>query len=471
MFETSKTGSLFTSAFQVCEGKRKRLTKSWGPHFYDRCLPLIHEADFRPLYSANGCPCKSVRLVVAVLILQALYDLTDEETQDRVDFDLSWHLALGLDPCAEGDYVSQRTLQYFRAHLLTHDLIRQFFATITDQVIATFGIRTDKQRIDSTHILSNFAHLTRLGLFCETLRVFLRTLRQAHPDKYAQLPRSLCARYHTADGEASHYDDARSSETRRRLGVCARDAYRLCTQFADGVSPALATAYHLLTRLIVEQCDLVEQPQPAESGDGDGDLPAVPITLKAASTLASSVMQTPHDEDVTYSGHKGQGYDALIVETYHAENPFQVITYGSLEPACGSDAERVLPTIAALEARGLCPEEFLADTSFGSSENYVACARRGIELIAPTPGKASATPVSASAYLVDAQHFDLDLIGGAPTVCPRGHTALATHRADLQGKSPVAIIHMERRTCAQCPLASHCVRVPHHDGTDLIIIE
>src|ERR1017187_5285005 len=146
MYRASTTGSLFTSAFQVCASKLRRLQHSWGVHFYAHCYPLIREADFRALYSRdNGAPCKSVRLVVAALILQAYFDLTDEETQEQIDFNLCWHAALGLDPTADQDYVSQRTLQYFRAHLLTHALIRQFFADITNQIITAFGISTAKQ--------------------------------------------------------------------------------------------------------------------------------------------------------------------------------------------------------------------------------------------------------------------------------------------------------------------------------------
>lgn len=469
MFHTSKTGSLFTSAFQICDSKSHRLSKSWGRHFYDRCYPLICEEDFRPLYRDNGAPCKSVRLVVAALILQAFFDYTDDETQHHIDFDLCWHLALGLDPCVDEDYVSQRTLQYFRAHLLTQDLIRRVFAEITEKIINVFGINTDKQRMDSTHILSNFAHLSRLRLFCETLRVFLRQLRQVSPTVYAQLPPSLRQRYHTAEGDASHYDDARGSDARRRLGVCARDAYRLCLQCTDGVVPELAESYVWLSRLIAEQCDLVDTPQTAEPGDADAELPAVPIQLKAAHAIDASVMQTPHDADVTYSGHKGQGYDALIVETYDEANPFQVITHGSLEPACQSDAERVLPTLAALDARGRLPEELLADTTFGSSENYVACARHGSELVAPTTGKASPPAMDASCIIEDSD-FAIDVLGRAPTVCPHGITALSTTVAESR-QGPVALIRMARAECARCPLAVKCARVPREAGVELIIVD
>ena len=231
----------------------------------------------------------------------------------------------------------------------------------------------------------------------------------------------------------------------------------------------MASAYHLLSRLIDEQCDLVETPQLAENSDGDTDLPAVPITLKAAKSIASSVMHTPHDADVTYSGHKGQGYDALITETSHEENPFQVFTHGSLEPACESDADRVLPTLEALEARALLPDDLLGDTTFGSSENYVACARKGIELTAPTPGKASATPEETSTCIED-QHFAIDLIGGLATGCPQGITALSTTITEST-TVPVAMIRMSRGVCAQCPLSARCARVPCDDGTEIMIMD
>ena len=103
----------------------------------------------------------------------------------------------------------------------------------SDRIIQALGIRTGKQRLDSTHIMSNIATLTRLGLFCETMRLFLRTLRREHPELVALwFRRASCGRYLKEEDEATHYEathyeDARSGEGRRRLSVCARDLYRL----------------------------------------------------------------------------------------------------------------------------------------------------------------------------------------------------------------------------------------------------
>ena len=48
-------------------------------------------------------------------------------------------------------------------------------------MIEALGLRTGKQRVFSTHIMSNIAVLTRLGLFCETIRVFLLAVSREHP--------------------------------------------------------------------------------------------------------------------------------------------------------------------------------------------------------------------------------------------------------------------------------------------------
>ena len=59
---------------------------------------------------------------------------------------------------------------------------RVLFEEMTGKIIEALGVKTDRQRLDSTHIVSNVAQLTRLGLFCAAraaARVFLRELGKA----------------------------------------------------------------------------------------------------------------------------------------------------------------------------------------------------------------------------------------------------------------------------------------------------
>lgn len=463
---------MWDSEFQLSAKKRGRLERTWAQTFRERCLPLIDEEIFRPLYCEdNGAPCKSIRLVVAVALLRDLFDLTYEETQYRVDFDLGWHLALGLDPCEDDDYVSQRTLQYFEAKLGEHRLARVLFVDLRDKLRGGLGVQVGQQRVDTMHLLSNFAHLSRLGVFCETHRVLLKALAREAAALLATLPGSLRRRYLREDGADSSYDDARASDSRRRLGVAARDAYRLREALRGVALPEdTAAAYAILERLVDEHCMIVETPQASAEGDGDADLPPVPVMAKEAKQLTGDVLQTPHDPGVTYSGHKGQGYEALIAETCDPENAVQLITHISLERSCESDADRVLPTVDALAEHGLAPETLLADTAFGSAANYEACALRGIELIAPTPGAPTGT-VTAPPSPAETDGFTLQLFPhDLPSCCPAGVEAEATVLRDTSA-GPVAVLLMPGDVCAGCARPPHCPRVCRADGRSVALLE
>ena len=466
---------MWESAFQMSDRKRRRLEKTWATAFRERCLPLIDEERFRALYCAdNGAPCKSVRLVVAVTILRHLFDLTHEETQYHVDFDLRWHLALGLDPCDDDDYVSERTLRYFEAKLVEHDVVGVLFTDLTDQLLARLGVKTGQQRLDTTHLLSNVARLSRLGLFCETHRVLLKALRREDASLLERLPRSLCRRYLREDGTDSSYDDARASDSRRRLAVAARDAYRLREALRGVALPKdAADAYAILTRLVDEHCEIVNDPQAAAEGDADADLAPVPVMVKNAKQLTGNVLQTPHDPDVTYSGHKGQGYEALLAETCDPDNPVQLITHVSLERSCGSDADRVLPTVEALTARAMAPETLLADTTFGSQANYAACAVQGIELIAPLPGAGEATPAGEETgeETVEAAGFMVQCFpGDEPSLCPAGIEAEATVIRQATA-GPVALLRMPAGACDGCARRAWCPLVTTADGQTVALLE
>ena len=148
-----------------------------------------------------------------------MFNLTDQEALEQLEFNLLWHHALGLD--MDETHLPQKTLHNFRVRLMRHDGGRLAFEETTDRMIQALGIGTGRQRLDSTHIMSNIATLTRLGLFCETMRLFLRAVGQEHPELRRVVPEGLAGRYLKEEEQATHYEDAPSAEGRRRLAVCA----------------------------------------------------------------------------------------------------------------------------------------------------------------------------------------------------------------------------------------------------------
>ena len=303
--------SLWQSQFLVTPKKAKRLEGSWAEVFRNEALPLIDEELFAPMYCAdNGRPNRAVQTVLGVHLLKEMFNLTDGEALEQLEFNLLWRHALRLD--IEETHLPQKTLHNFRVRLMQHDGGRLAFQETTDRIIQALGIRTGKQRLDSTHIMSNIATLNRLGLFCETMRLFLRALRWEHPELRPVVPEGLLGRYLKEEDEATHYEDAHTGEGRRRLSVCARDLYRLVDRFR-GTTAAQLEEYRLLERLLREQCH-VGKHRDGRPGDDDDDAGEckVPVALKDPQQVSADSLQSPHDPDVTYSGHKGKGYEVQV---------------------------------------------------------------------------------------------------------------------------------------------------------------
>ena len=142
--------SLWQSQFLVTPKKAKRLEGSWAEVFRNEALPLIDEERFAPMYCAdNGRPNRAVQTVLGVHLLKEMFNLTDGEALEQLEFNLLWHHALRLD--IEETHLPQKTLHNFRVRLM--------------------------------------------GLFCETMRLFLRALRWEHPELRPGVPEGLLGRY------------------------------------------------------------------------------------------------------------------------------------------------------------------------------------------------------------------------------------------------------------------------------------
>ena len=158
------------------------------------------------------------------------------------------------------------------------------------------------------------------------------------------------------EDEATHYEDARTGEGRRRLSVCARDLYRLVDRFR-GTTAAQLEEYRLLERLLREQCHVGKHQdgRPRDDDDDAGEC-KVPVALKDPKQVSADSLQSPHDPDVTYSGHKGKGYEVQVAETCHEENATQLITHVEVTPSSGSDTDVSVPVVDGLAERKVRPD-------------------------------------------------------------------------------------------------------------------
>ncbi len=365
--------------------KQARCEKTWAGAYRQHALPILRkvEDEFADLFDAQqGRPNRPVELVLGTLILKEISDLTDEEALYHLEFDVLWWWAMQRE--LHELHLCQKTLHNFRAGLMKHEKSKVAFRRVTDELIGALGVKVGKQRLDSTHVLSNIAVLTRLGLFCETIRVFLRGLKEVDGKAYAGLPEKLLERH----GEESRYQDARKAEGPRRLEVVARDVGRLVERFEKDERVTATEGWKLLRRLYEEQCEVKRVPkEPGKDEDDHGD-GAVGAELKEAKKVEGDSLQSPHDPDVTYSGHKGKGYSVQVMETSDSRNVAQMITEAEVTPACESDARSTVPMVKEVVKAGHAPREVAADTLFSGAENAAEVSKEGVNLLAPCPAVA-----------------------------------------------------------------------------------
>jgi Transposase DDE domain/Transposase domain (DUF772) len=425
---TSPQLGLFSVGSRLDETKRARLQKSWAHQFRDAVLHLIDEGLFAKFFDKdNGRPNKSVRQVVGVLVLKDIFDLTDEQALEQLEWNTAWHYALDVLP--EEAHACQKTLHNYRVLLLQDGEGSRLFESMTARLIVAAGLSTQRQRQDSTHILSNIKLLTRLGLFVRTITQFLERLRIEHPRLCGEIATELRERYLDREG---YFADARSSEAPRRLAQAALDVYLLVQQFGDHRTVSSMEAFALLQRLYRDQC---VPPTTKE-----------PVQIELLEKPSSSSLQSPSDPDVTY-GHKGKGYEAQLVETCGENNPFEVVTAVSVNGANESDQQQVLPILDQVKRTcGTTPETLHTDAGYGSGENIVGAEERGTDLRAPIGSKG---PSEESANMGD---FDFDKTRTTVLSCPMGQSPVAHEQP---GKlTRLAIFSTD--TCNSCPLHDEC---------------
>lgn len=474
--KTDPQRSLLECEFLLPPEKRERLEKSWAEPFRQIVLPLIDEEVFRDAFCENnGRPNKSIRLLVCLHILKEWNDLTDEQVLDQLEYNLQWHYALGIESGTA--HVCQKTLHNFRVMMMGNDRAQQVFVQITRELAKADGLNLGRQRLDSTHVLSNIAVLTRLGLFVETVTHFLKELRREDADAFESLDAGYGRRYLDREG---YFSDAKRAQARRRLPVVAADVYALVSTFEADAAVSAMPSFELLMRLFEEQCEVVgdddgRDDDESGGGAGDGELRVKVIEPK---TVDSDSLQSPHDSDATY-GHKGKGFEVQVSETCDDDNPYQIITGTEVNGAHESDQNAVGPMLDQLEQSEMLPEEELADTGYGSGANIIESAQRGVDLHAPVPDPDAPPPTEHFTAPVDGdfspeagaesgagcasgpadiQDTPIDLAGFTFDAtyhevrqCPEGN---APERQHIAGNQVIATFSAEH--CGSCPLSSRC---------------
>lgn len=439
-----KQGEFFDSWSFLSPKRRRMLDESWSGLFRDQLLCELPVNKITPfLRDGVGAPSKELYTLLGVLLFQQTMDLNDAQVVEQLSFNIQWHYALNItEESDSAKYISEKTLWHWRQVLTQHGLDQLIFDNISTKLNRAFNVNTAEQRIDSVHIKSNMRRLGRIGIFSHTINKFLVNLKRQCPSLYKSIGNELLERYVSKKAMAV-FSMVKPSESAKTLQQVSVDLYDLIELFKTHRTVCNMHSYKLMQRVLAEQCDVTTTDDDTEK-----------VAVKPPKQIPCDSVQNPSDPDAAYSGHKGQGYQVQVMETFtrtededEKEQTLNLITHVAVEKASAHDSHALIPAIEDADQRGLKPSTILADTLYGGDDNVQTANTQDVEVIAPTY---KAGKFDLSGFTVDQKGYAIS--------CPEGHCPV---HVSYKKKTHRYSARFDRDQCTSCPCMGNC---PIHPG-------
>jgi len=404
----------------------KHVKSDWPGVFRVQMLHLMPAGELgEHFHPVLGRPTKELYSMAGAVFLKEAFNLTTEQMVHHYLTDASWQYALNLNPMEVS--LGTRTAERYLALFSENDLATAVFHEVTTAVVAGLELDISRQRLDSTHIFSDMATFGRTRLMGVTIKRFLVQLKRHHKDSYTSLTDAFRERYASSESKMFAGFKGKRQVLRQAL---AEDLLMLVSRFAEDDTVVNRDTYKMMVRVLHEQCDVQEE------------------TVTVRKKTGGDVIQNPSDAEASYDGHKGPGYQAQISETCSPENEVQVITGAEVEPAHRSDQNAVEPMLDQLEEQDRHPDIMYADGGYGSDDNVVEAARRGVDLQSPVSGLPEQCPdrLSLDDFVINDQTQCVER-------CPNGCTPVSSVHDSEKGETRT---EMKRSDCLGCPFQKEC---------------
>ncbi|MDY0132773.1 MAG: transposase [Desulforegulaceae bacterium] len=177
--------------------RKKMLSESWAGLFQEEILHKLPVKELSAYFNSGfGRPTKELHTVLGILIIQQMFDLTDEETVNQLAFNMQWHYALNLtEESDDAKYICPKTLWNMRKIVIENALDELLFSNITQHLVSIFNVDTNKQRIDSVHIKSNMRKLGRITIFTSAINKFLVNMKRSHKNLFDTIDQKIIDTY------------------------------------------------------------------------------------------------------------------------------------------------------------------------------------------------------------------------------------------------------------------------------------
>lgn len=410
---------------------------------------LFRDEEFAELYCPdNGRDSVAPSLLATTLLLQTYDKVSDAEAKRRVDFDIQWKVALGIE--VEDRPFAKSTLQLFRAHLILHEKVREIFQRSLQYAKESGYLKGGRMKValDTTNILGRGAVKDTYNLLADGIVQLVRALSKVNGKKAKDWANGQGFNSYfgsSVKGEAV-IDWDNHKERQAFLQRIVDDADRLLelarrAQGGFAVDSAerkqIVEAAELLGQLLLQDVERKEEGATLKQGVSQDRIPSVYDPEMRHGRKSSSKR---------FDGHKAP----VAVDT-----DSQLITAVSVLPGNVSDNVGALELIEQSEQNtGQEVEEAIGDAAYGDGATRQDFADAGRTLIAKVPGRPNKSHFPK-------QDFKIDLEAGSCT-CPAGNVTqivrtLGTRR-DRSGRTYLTRgFQFDAAVCGVCPLRSQCV--------------
>jgi hypothetical protein len=401
------------------EGSIYRLLADEG----DRLFPDGYFAD---LYSdsARGRPTIPARVMATVMVLQAFEGLSDRDACDRLEVDLRWQAAMGVDTGYEAFHPTALVGQ--RNRLRASDRERRMFED-TRVVAKQVGAMKNRARVlDSTPIYDAVATQDTVTQLRAAIRKVLSVLDGSDVDLAARV-RAVLVRddaYATPGKPPCDWDDRAARD--QLVDALVRDALAALA-ILDG--QALTAA----ARDAVELLAVVAGQDVAQDQHG---------VFRIVRGVAKDRVISTVDPQARH-GHKSRnrrfdGYKAHISVDPDSELIDEIVA----TPANMSDRDAVEALLAPLADAADKPV-VVGDSAYADGATREAVDQAGFELVSKCP------PVRNATGKFTKDHFDINLDNDTVS-CPAGHSVAIRFSSRGDGKASF------KSHCGHCPLREQC---------------
>lgn len=447
---------MLTAVDTLPQAQFARLESSWAGAFYREFFVRIDELPYAVLFSAKDSrPNIPINVLVALEVLKAGFNWSDEDLHDAFCFNLQVRHALGYRTLGDGHF-TLRTVYNFRHRLSVYaqrtgtNLFEQSFEQIADGQMAAFKVKTGKVRMDSSQIASNIRNFSRLHLLVEVLHRVHRILSEQDRTRLAE----VFAPY--LKGNASQYVyRVKSDEGAAHMQRLGDVMQGLLTGLAAAYGER--PAYHMLQRVFTEHF-LVEpasRPRPGEPPPETGESPSeTGGRLKTGKELRADSLQSPDDPEASFRTKNGgsfKGYAVNITETCDPDNELQLIAKVQTQPNVTNDDDLLIAAIPSLTQR-LHLQEVYTDGGYNSAESATLLREQGITHVQTAiRGHAPHRWLGLDTFTIDGGEPD----GLRTITCPGGQT-VTVERVVSKHELPHYRAYFDAQLCQACPLQDRC---------------